>query len=98
VFSVAAMLWLALGFFRIARLAAEKRVFVQRTAAFGTALLLAVAILSFAGCGGGTASVAPPAQVVTPKGTSTITVTPSATNSNGQALQLPSIQLTLTVQ
>jgi hypothetical protein len=36
-------------------------------------------------------------QVVTPQGTSTITVTPSATSANGKALQLQPMQLTLVV-
>jgi hypothetical protein len=36
-------------------------------------------------------------QIVTPPGTSTITVTPSAKSTSGQPLQLPAIQLTLTV-
>jgi len=55
-----------------------------------------------AGCGGGSASVAPapltPPAVVTPSGTSTITVTMSAMSSSGKALQVPPLQLTLTVK
>jgi hypothetical protein len=50
-----------------------------------------------AGCGGGGASSSPQVQIVTPQGTSTITITPSAKNAAGQPLQLPPIQLTLTV-
>ncbi len=48
------------------------------------------------GCGGGSASVTT-APIVTPAGTSTITLTPSAMSSSGKPLQLQSIQLTLTV-
>ena len=59
------------------------------------ALLLFVG-LSSAGCGGGAATVLPP-PVITPLGTSTITVTPSATSASGKPLQLQPIQLTLTV-
>jgi hypothetical protein len=54
-------------------------------------------VLGVAGCGGGSASVVPP-PIFTPSGTSTITVTPSAMSSTGQPLQLPPIQLTLTVK
>jgi len=53
-------------------------------------------VIFFAGCGGG-ASSPPQAQIVTPQGTSTITVMPSAKNAAGQLLQLSPIQLTLTV-
>lgn len=65
---------------------------------------LTVAIFSVflgaAGCGGGSAAVAPvaPPPVITPSGTSTITVTPSAMSSSGKPLQLQSIQLTLIVK
>jgi 6-phosphogluconolactonase (cycloisomerase 2 family) len=56
-------------------------------------------MLTASGCGGGSTAVAPPQmpQVVTPQGTSTITVTPSATSANGKALQLQPMQLTLVV-
>jgi 6-phosphogluconolactonase (cycloisomerase 2 family) len=56
--------------------------------------------LSIAGCGGGSAAVAPvaPPPVITPSGTSTITVTMSAMSSSGKPLQLQPIQLTLTVK
>lgn len=50
------------------------------------------------GCGGGSAAVTPPPPVVTPSGTSTITISLSATSSTGQPLQLQPIQLTLTVK
>jgi Lactonase, 7-bladed beta-propeller len=50
-----------------------------------------------AGCGGGSTTVTPP-PVITPSGTSTITVTPSALSSSGKPLQLQPIQLTLTVK
>ncbi|HET8924826.1 MAG TPA: choice-of-anchor D domain-containing protein [Candidatus Acidoferrum sp.] len=59
------------------------------------------AFLGVAGCGGGSAALAPavaPPSIVTPSGTSTITITLAATSSSGQPLQLPSIQLTLIVQ
>jgi drug/metabolite transporter (DMT)-like permease len=63
------------------------------------ATLLLVVGLESAGCGGGAATVLPPPVVtVTPQGTSTITVTPSATSANGKPLQLQPIQLTLTVK
>jgi hypothetical protein len=76
----------------------------RATAHFGRALAFAsvfsvfLAITIFAGCGGtANTSVTPPVQAVTPQGTYTITITPSAKNASGQPLQLPSIQLTLTV-
>jgi hypothetical protein len=50
------------------------------------------------GCGG--ATTAPAAQkssIVTPSGTSTLVITPTASNASGKALQLPLIQLTLLV-
>jgi hypothetical protein len=50
------------------------------------------------GCGG--AASTPAAQkssIVTPSGTSTLVITPIATNASGKALQLPLIQLTLVV-
>ena len=36
-------------------------------------------------------------SIVTPSGTSTLVITPTATNASGKALQLPLIQLTLVV-
>jgi hypothetical protein len=64
------------------------------------AAALLCASFGFAGCGGGgSAAVAPPPpQVVTPSGTSTITLTPRAMSPTGQALQLQPIQLTLSVK
>jgi 6-phosphogluconolactonase (cycloisomerase 2 family) len=59
-------------------------------------LLLVFAAVGFAGCGGGSMSAPPP--IVTPQGTTMLTVTPSAASTSGQPLQLPSIQLTLTVK
>jgi hypothetical protein len=55
-------------------------------------------ILGTAGCGGGNAAVQPPPPIVTPLGTSTIVITPSAMSPSGQPLQLQPIQLTLTVK
>jgi hypothetical protein len=66
-----------------------------------TAMLLFLpAIFALQGCGGGSANSAPVPQgnaIVTPRGTSLLTLTPSATGSSGKALQLPPIQLTLVV-
>jgi hypothetical protein len=64
------------------------------------ATLAVLLVLSASGCGGGSTNVtpAPPPQIVTPKGTFTIVVTPSATSVNGQPLQLQPIPLTLTVR
>ena len=51
------------------------------------------------GCGGGSAAITtPPPPLITPSGTSTITISLSATSSTGQPLQLQPIQLTLTVK
>ncbi len=63
------------------------------------AVIALLTLLCVAGCGGGSAALAPvPPHVVTPSGTSTITVTPSATSLSGKSLQLQPIQLTLTVK
>jgi len=62
------------------------------------AATLMCASFGFAGCGGSAAVVPPPPQIVTQSGTSTITLTPSAMSSTGQALQLQPIQLTLSVK
>jgi 6-phosphogluconolactonase (cycloisomerase 2 family) len=58
------------------------------------------AILAVSGCGGGGTAVTAtsPPPIVTPSGTSTIAVTPAATSSSGQPLQLQPILLTLTVK
>jgi len=106
-------LWLLLAFAWIALVAFKRvrdaeNVMLGKRLAIGTALAAALLCASFgsAGCGAGasTAAVAPPPppppppQVVTPSGTSTIMLTPSAVSSTGQALQLPPIQLTLIVK
>jgi 6-phosphogluconolactonase (cycloisomerase 2 family) len=73
----------------------------KRWPAFSGALSLIVvlAVLAVAGCGGGSANIVPaPPTIVTPQGTTMLIVTPSATSSSGQPLQLPQIQLTLTVK
>ncbi len=75
---------------------------VRFTTALCTGLLLTTLTGFFAGCGGGASQAAvvapqPPARIVTPPGTSIITVTPSAKNGAGAPLQLQPIQLTLTV-
>jgi centrosomal CEP192-like protein/HYDIN/CFA65/VesB family protein len=57
-------------------------------------------LINSTGCGGGSSSVTttpPPPPIVTPQGTSTITITPSASSLGGKPLQLPAMQLTLTV-
>ena len=67
------------------------------------AAVLFCSMMYVAACGGGgtsspSASVPPPASgPVTPSGTSTIVVTPTASSLTGQPLQLAPIQLTLTV-
>jgi hypothetical protein len=68
--------------------------------AYAVAVLLFIPLI-FAtnGCGGAAAN-APATQkssIVTPSGTSTLVITPTATNASGKALQLPLIQLTLVV-
>ena len=70
----------------------------------GCAIYTAASIAVFflfcpAGCGGGSTSPSAPQgpQVVTPQGTSTITIMPSATSANGEPLPWQPIQLTLTV-
>jgi hypothetical protein len=55
-------------------------------------------LLGVAGCGGGSAAVLTPSPIITPSGTSTIVITPTAMSSSGQPLQLQPIQLTLTVK
>ena len=73
--------------------------------AFGGAFATALVFLALAsvGCGGGSTSLAAPQTpqpppVVTPQGTFTIIVAPSAMSSTGQPLQPQPIQLTLTVK
>jgi hypothetical protein len=48
-------------------------------------------------CGSTPAPIAQKSSVVTPSGTSTLVITPTATNASGKPLQMPLIQLTLTV-
>ena len=70
----------------------------NRLAVCGLLAAVLSAILGVTGCGGGSAAVAPPPPIVTPSGTSTIVITPSAMSVSGQPLQLQPIQLTLTVK
>lgn len=65
------------------------------SSAFATIVMFMT--FSVAGCGGAGGAPPPPPPVVTPPGTFTLTVTPAATSPSGQPLQLPTIQLTLTV-
>lgn len=71
----------------------------ERSWAAAALVLIVLSAASANGCGGGggTQSVAGPPPVITPQGTSTLTVTPSATNASGSPLQLSPIQLTLSV-
>ena len=72
----------------------------QRRKALGAAFasLILSASLTVSGCGGGAGSATTlPPQIITPQGTSTITVTPTAMSTSGKPLQLTPIQLTLTV-
>jgi hypothetical protein len=66
------------------------------------AAIFLCSMIHAAGCGGGSAYVAPAPlatpPVITPSGTSTITVTMSAMSSSGKPLQLPTLQLTLIVK
>ena len=68
--------------------------------AFGTAFaaITLLALFSTAGCGGGSTATVPPPPIVTPQGTSTLTITPTAMSTTGKPLQLQPIQLTLTVK
>ena len=64
------------------------------------AMLLLMTLFHAVGCGGG-AGVAPAqtvTHIVTPQGTSTLTVAPSAMSASGKPLELTPIHLTLTVQ
>jgi hypothetical protein len=70
---------------------------VWMTTALTLIVLAAAAANGCGGGGGGAQLVAGPPPVITPQGTSTLTVTPSATNAAGSPLQLSPIQLTLNV-
>ena len=102
-FAALFLLWLVL----LSKLSLERRFYgpsgyarplLQRNFALSGAFVVATMAIfaGIAGCGGG-ASVSQQVQTVTPQGTSTITVTPSAKNAAGQPLQLSPIQLTLMV-
>ena len=82
----------------------QTRTKIRFATILGAGMLLVALTAFVAGCGGGGGSSAavvapppPPARIVTPPGTSIITVTPSAKNAAGATLQLQPIQLTLTV-
>ena len=99
--ALAAALWVFALLFavRAARYELPRPARCKLVGAVGCAASLLIFCVSGCGGGGSTAGqvVQPPPPVVTPSGTSTITVTPSATSSSGNALQLQAIQLTLTV-
>jgi hypothetical protein len=69
---------------------------LARTGAL-TVMLLCSVIYS-AGCGSSSAVTTTPPPIVTPSGTSTIIITMTAMSPTQQPLQLPPIQLTLTVK
>jgi hypothetical protein len=69
----------------------------RRLAAVLATFILCV-VAGVAGCGGGSAALVTRPPVITPSGTSTITVSMSAMSSSGQPLQLQPLQLTLTVK
>jgi 6-phosphogluconolactonase (cycloisomerase 2 family) len=61
--------------------------------------ILLCSVIYAAGCGGSAVTTTPtPPPIVTPSGTSTLTITMSAMSPTNQPLQLPPIQLTLTVK
>jgi hypothetical protein len=61
------------------------------------AAIFLCSVIYAAGCGSSSVTTTPP-PIVTPPGTSTITITMSAMSPTQQPLQLPLIQLTLTVK
>jgi Domain of unknown function (DUF1929)/Legume lectin domain/PKD domain len=70
----------------------------QRQLAYGGGLLiLLLAVYGVAGCASGGSSSPAPGTTGTKAGTYTLTLTPTATSTTGKPLQLPTIQLTLTV-
>jgi len=81
------------------RRAFESMAHARRMALRGALVaMVSCAALSTGGCGGGGAAVLAPPPIITPTGTSTIVLTPTAMSSSGQPLQLQPIQLTLTVK
>jgi hypothetical protein len=81
------------------RRAFESMAYARRMALRGALVaMVSCAALSTGGCGGGGAAVLAPPPIITPTGTSTIVLTPTAMSSSGQPLQLQPIQLTLTVK
>jgi hypothetical protein len=96
ILAAAALLLLLLGLGEKRRPTLRPKRLAFNGAFAGIAIFL---MLGMGGCGGGSTSLAAPQTptVVTPQGTSTITVTPSATTTNGKPLPLQPIQLTLTV-
>ena len=80
------------------RKAFERVTFAKRLALSGALVAMAAfASLNMGGCGGGNAAVLTPPPIITPAGTSTIVITPTAMSSTGQPLQLQPISLTLKV-
>jgi hypothetical protein len=80
------------------RKAFERVTFAKRLALSGALVAMAAfASLNMGGCGGGSAAVLTPPPIITPAGTSTIVITPTAMSSTGQPLQLQPISLTLKV-
>lgn len=71
----------------------------RMTLAFAASTFAILALTILAGCGGGSSvtTTPPPPPIITPQGTSAITITPSAASLGGKPLQLPPMQLTLTV-
>lgn len=91
------LLWmLALGFyFR----GSKRRPFSPRRSPWPATAALACLGLAIGGCGGGSGSSLPQSQVITPTGTYSIVVTPSATPAGStKNLALNPIPLTLTVK
>jgi hypothetical protein len=69
--------------------ALETTGYAKRMALAGALVaIVSYAALSMGGCGGGSAVVLTPPPIITPAGTSTIVITPTAMSSTGQPLQL----------
>ena len=79
--------------------AAFERTAYARRMVLSAALIAMAALagLNTGGCGGGSAAFLTPPPIITPAGTSTIVITPTAMSSTGQPLQLQPIQLSLKV-